>query len=102
MSVGIIPVDIVRQKNKTLITMTQNPPKFLATYSPEEVMPVVGLEPEDALESYPIQTMSTGTPHLMIPIKSLDGLRRAVLQHVSYKALRDKSDFFGGPHLFCV
>lgn len=102
MNVGIIPVDIVHEPNKTLITMTQNPPKFLATYSPEEVMPVVGLAPEDALEGYPIQTVSTGTKHLMIPIKSLDALKRAVLQHVSYKALRDKSDFFGGPHLFCV
>jgi trans-2,3-dihydro-3-hydroxyanthranilate isomerase len=102
MKVGIIPVEITRQSKTTLFMMTQNPPKFLRTYSPNDVMPVVGLAPEDALEGYSIQTVSTGTPHLMIPVKSHAALKRAVLQHGAYKALRVTGDFFGGPHLFCV
>ena len=102
MNVGNIPVEITRQNNTTLFTMTQNPPKFLNTYSPEAVMPVVGLAPDDVLEGYPIQTVSTGTQHLMIPIKSHAALKRAVLQHGAYKALRDRGDFFGGPHLFGI
>ncbi|MDQ7033331.1 MAG: PhzF family phenazine biosynthesis isomerase [Anaerolineae bacterium] len=56
----------------------------------------------DALEGYPIQTVSTGTPHLMIPVKTLATLKHAVLNHTDYRTLRDNSDFFGGPHLFCI
>ncbi|MDQ7035210.1 MAG: PhzF family phenazine biosynthesis protein [Anaerolineae bacterium] len=97
MKVGIIPVDIVRQENSTLIMMTQNPPQFLAKYSAEDVMPVMGLTPEDALEGYPIQTVSTGTPHLMIPVKTLATLKHAVLNHTDYRTLRDNSDFFVRP-----
>lgn len=102
MKAGIIPVDIERDGTQTLITMTQNAPQFFATYEPDVVMPIFGLSAEDVLEGYPIQTVSTGTRHLMIPLKSLDALKRATMNHTLYKALRDAGDFFGGPHLFCM
>ena len=102
MKAGIIPVDIEHDGTQTLITMTQKAPQFFATYDPELVMPVFGLRADDGLEGYPIQTVSTGTRHLMIPLKSLDALKRATMNHAMYKALRDEGDFFGGPHLFCV
>lgn len=102
MKAGIIPVEITQQDSETWITMTQNPPQFFATYDPEQVMPAMGLDVEDWLEGYPIQTVSTGTKHLMIPLKSLDALKRVTLNHRLYRELRDKGDFFGGPHLFCL
>ena len=102
MKAGIIPVEITIQDNETWITMTQNPPQFFDTYDPEQVMPAMGLDVEDWLAGYPIQTASTGTKHLMIPLKSLDALKRTTINHRLYQALRDNGDFFGGPHLFCL
>lgn len=102
MKAGIIPVEITRDNQQIWITMTQNPPQFLATYDPEQVMPAMGLNVDDVLEGYPIQTVSTGTRHLMIPVKSLDVLKRMVVNHRLYRTLRDDGDFFGGPHLFCM
>lgn len=102
MKAGIIPVEISKHDDLIRITMTQNPPQFFATYEPEAVMPAMGLSVDDVLEGYPIQTVSTGTKHLMIPLKSQDALRRATLNHSLYRALREQGDFFGGPHLFCL
>lgn len=102
MKAGIIPVDIAQQDDGTWITMTQNAPQFFATYDPRQVMPAMGLTVDDWLDGYPIQTVSTGTRHLMIPLKSLEALKRATLNHRLYRELRDNGDFFGGPHLFCL
>jgi trans-2,3-dihydro-3-hydroxyanthranilate isomerase len=99
---GVIPVeihsacDIVGQ-----IVMSQVKPQFLATYEPEQVAPVFGLEAGDVLPSAPIQTVSTGTPQLMLPVRSLDALRRACMQIEAYERLRAAADFFS-PHLFCL
>ncbi|MGB1288975.1 MAG: PhzF family phenazine biosynthesis protein, partial [Aggregatilineales bacterium] len=99
---GVIPVDIVREDDRVHITMTQNRPQFLNTYDPAEIMPAMGLTPDDVLAGYPIQTVSTGTPHLMIPLNSLDTLKRVAINAALYRPLREKHDFFGGPHLFCL
>jgi len=102
MKAGIIPVAISQQDEGIRITMSQNPPQFFDTYDPADVMPAMGLSVDDVLEGYPIQTVSTGTRHLQVPLNSLDALKRATLDQTSYRALRDKGDFFGGPHLFCL
>lgn len=100
--VGPIPVDIhSRQGRVERIVMTQKPPQFLATYEPAQIMPVFGLQPEDCLPGVPIQTVSTGTPQLMIPLRDTEALRRVTVDIAAYNALRASADFFS-PHLFCV
>lgn len=47
------------------------------------------------------QTVSTGTPQLMVPVKNLEVLKRAAMDVSTYKAFKTKSDFFS-PHLFCL
>ncbi len=81
--------------------MTQRRPRFFRTYTPEEVLPVFGLAPEDGLPGYAPRTVSTGTAMLMAPLRSLDALRRARMDVNAYAALKDRGDFFC-PHLFCV
>jgi trans-2,3-dihydro-3-hydroxyanthranilate isomerase len=56
---------------------------------------------DDALPQMPMQTVSTGTPQLMVPVKNLDALRRSRLDVEKYEQLRARADFFS-PHLFCV
>jgi trans-2,3-dihydro-3-hydroxyanthranilate isomerase len=102
MKAGIIPVEIFSEKGKIQrIVMTQIRPKFLATYTAETVMPAFGLAAQDALPGVPIQTVSTGTPQIMIPVRDRDALRRIVMDIPKYASLRENGDFFS-PHLFCV
>lgn len=99
---GTIPVDIFIGEGKiTHIVMSQQKPRFLSTYAPETVMKVFGLTVDDAPLDFPLQTVSTGTPQLMIPVRNLDVLRRAQVDIEAYSQLRSSSDFFS-PHLFCL
>jgi trans-2,3-dihydro-3-hydroxyanthranilate isomerase len=101
LQVGPIVVEIyARQGVIQQIVMTQKRPQFMATYDPSEVMPIFNLTVEDALPGFPLQTISTGTPQLMIPLRDLNALRRVQLDIGAYSALRVAADFFS-PHLFC-
>lgn len=100
--VGPIRVDIESSQGKAKrIIMSQKKPQFLATYDPAQVLPIFGLPSEDALPNVPIQTVSTGTPQLMIPLRNLAALRRAQLDISAYNEFRARADFFS-PHLFCL
>lgn len=102
LKVGPIQVDVEAVNGRVArVVMTQLAPRFLATYAPEQVMPVFGLSAEDILPGAPLQTVSTGTPQLMIPVKNLDVLRRVQLDIPAYAALRGSGDFFSA-HLFCL
>ncbi len=99
---GAITVEIFRSQGEVeRIVMSQRKPQFLATYSPEDIIPVFGLLAEDLLPDATIQTVSTGTPQLMVPLKNHAALRKARLHADRYSELRQKSDFFS-PHLFCL
>jgi trans-2,3-dihydro-3-hydroxyanthranilate isomerase len=102
LKVGPIRVDVFSEEGKVQqIVMSQKKPQFLKTYQPAEVVAAFGLRSEDILPGFPIQTVSTGTPQLMIPLRNHDALRAARMDVSLYQALRSKSDFFS-PHLFCL
>jgi trans-2,3-dihydro-3-hydroxyanthranilate isomerase len=99
---GPIPVEIYQQDSRVQrIVMTQRKPQFLSIHDPAEVLPIFGLQPTDTLPEVPVQTVSTGTPQLMLPLRSLEALRRARLDVGAYEQYRSRSDFFS-PHLFCL
>jgi len=99
---GIIPVEIFTDEGKIQhIVMSQQKPRFLSTYTLETVMKVFGLTVDDTILDFPLQTVSTGTPQLMIPVRNLDVLHRARVDIEAYSQLRSNSDFFS-PHLFCL
>jgi len=83
------------------VVMSQRKPQFLSTYRPADVLPVFGLDESDMFPNNVIQTVSTGTPQLMILLKDLHSLRKATLDIEKYATLRHASDFFS-PHLFCL
>lgn len=69
--VGIISVEIHKDG---LIIMTQTEPQFWEDYhSKNEVAKLLGISIDEILD-YPIQTVSTGTPKLMIGVDSLETL----------------------------
>ncbi len=99
--VGPITVEVKDEGVSPLVVMSQKPPQFLRVYAPGDVLPAFGLTWDDALTGLPIQTVSTGTPQLMIPVRDHEALRRAQMQVNAYTALRASGDFFS-PHLFCL
>jgi len=98
---GPVEVEIFAKGDRVeRIVMSQRKPQFLSIYDPSDVMPAFGLDESDLLPNAVIQTISTGTPFLMILLKNLESLRKATLNIEKYAALRNASDFFA-PHLFC-
>jgi len=72
LQVGPIPIKIQSQNGQVRnITMSQKKPQFLKVYKPEDILPVFGLSPNDLLPDLPIQTVSTGTPQLMVCVKKM-------------------------------
>lgn len=99
---GPIDVEIYAQSGKVeRVVMSQRKPQFLRIYTPEEALPAFGLTPDDLLPGALIQTVSTGTPQLFIPLKGLDALRRAQVDMPKFAALRQAGDFFS-VHAFCL
>jgi trans-2,3-dihydro-3-hydroxyanthranilate isomerase len=99
---GVVTVDVCETKSgRPLITMSQIRPQFLEVYEPAVVLPAFGLEESDALDGAPIMTVSTGTPQLMVPLASLEALKRARLVIDLFAELQSWGDFFS-PHLFVL
>jgi len=99
---GPIDVEIfARGANVERVVMSQRKPQFLRTYTPAEVLPVFALVATDLLPGAVIQTVSTGTPQLFIPVSGLDVLKKIKLDVDAYNALMARGDFFS-THLFCL
>ncbi len=107
LNVGPIRVDIVHsasgRSGVAEVGMYQMTPAFRATYPAETTAPIFGLSPADLLPDVPVQTVSTGTPQLMLAVRGHDALRRARLDPVAYDRLRQESgnEFFSA-HVFAL
>jgi trans-2,3-dihydro-3-hydroxyanthranilate isomerase len=99
---GIIPVEISGQGRVSRVTMSQLKPTFLRTYSADEALTLYGLAAEDLLAGATLQTVSTGTPILMVPLASLDALKRAHYPDPeAFLRWQERGDFMYAHH-FCV
>jgi len=99
---GIIPIEIICSEGSSpLIVMNQKQPAFLSLHNSKEIAELFHLSESDLLESAPIQTVSTGTPQLMVPLKDRAALIKAHLNFDLYLKYKESSDFFS-PHLFCL
>jgi trans-2,3-dihydro-3-hydroxyanthranilate isomerase len=99
---GPIDVEVFAENGRVeRIVMSQRKPQFLSVHDPVQVMPAFGLKTNDLLTGAYVQTVSTGTPQLMIPLRDHAALQRARLDIERYSRLRSRSDFFS-PHLFCL
>lgn len=76
MKAGIIPVAIRRDGKRTRYVMRQLPPQFLRTYEPADVARALGITANDLLPDATPQTVSTGTPQLMIALRDVATLAK--------------------------
>ncbi len=84
LKVGQIPVTFSTEKENSPIWMKQVEPVFGEIKGPEDVNKMIGLAAEDIHTNFPIQEVSTGLPHLIIPLKTIDGLKRVKIDRERY------------------
>jgi trans-2,3-dihydro-3-hydroxyanthranilate isomerase len=102
LNVGVLPVEVVgREGNVTRVVMTQKKPEFGRTFEHAEVVHVFGLSMDDLDTRYPPQVVSTGTPQLMMLVKSLDVLKRIHADFYALQEFSERGGFFSA-HVFCL
>jgi len=74
--VGRIPLEFRRENGKLAFgEMRQKDPVFGEIHDPEAVAKALGLEVSDLDPSVPVQTVSTGMPFTIVPVRSLATLQ---------------------------
>lgn len=92
--VGPIPVTFSASQEGQGVSgsMRQNDPTFESIHSPEAVAPVLGLTPDDLDLDLPIQTVSTGMPFCIVPLRSLEVAARLAIPQPQAQAYLANSD----------
>jgi trans-2,3-dihydro-3-hydroxyanthranilate isomerase len=93
---GKIPVNFRDENGLPFGEMRQRDPEFLAKHKVEEVARLTGLAPSDIDSNLPIQTVSTGIPFTIVPVRSLATLQKLKFEwnRASEYIERMKSGFF--------
>ena len=89
LKVGPIPVTS-GSGEKDILWMKQNEPTFGQTIEPGPVAKVLGLDESEIDDKCIVQEVSTGLPFIIVPLKSLDAVKRAkVNRDECFKLIED-------------
>ncbi len=85
LKVGQIPVDFkYKGADVDVMWMKQIAPTFGQTFDARTISQVLSLDEHDIDGKFPIQEVSTGTPFIMTPLRSLDAVKRARIHKDKY------------------
>jgi trans-2,3-dihydro-3-hydroxyanthranilate isomerase len=85
LKVGQIPVTINYINGRAdILFMKQIPPLFGKTLEPEPVQNVLGLRKEDISSRFPVQEVSTGLPFIIVPLNTIEALKKSRIDHNKY------------------
>ena len=84
LGVGRIPVAIEEDQKGVIYRMEQIEPQFGKTLSIKDLAPVLRLTTGDFDTDLPIEEVSTGLPHIIVPLRNLDALKRAQVNRDRY------------------
>jgi trans-2,3-dihydro-3-hydroxyanthranilate isomerase len=73
---GLQEIEVEADGGRAHVSMLQEPAVFGEELDPGEVLPLVGLEEEDADPDLPVQVVSTGVPQVIAPIRDAGQLVR--------------------------
>lgn len=91
--VGPIPVTFTEKDGPGVYgTMRQNDPSFGSIHRRSTVATAIGLTPEDLDPDLPIQTVSTGMPFCIVPLRSLEVASRLAIPQPLAQAYLARSD----------
>jgi trans-2,3-dihydro-3-hydroxyanthranilate isomerase len=92
LKVGKIPVEFSFQNAMLFGEMTQRDPEFGNVLKAEDIAPIAGLAVEDIEKALPIQTVSTGLPFAMVPLRSVEALGRVMIDQKKAEQYLPRSD----------
>lgn len=85
LQVGQIPVTFgANGEDPDLYWMRQMEPRERQSFAPDIVAPVLSLDRSDSDERFPVEEVSTGLPHFVVPLKNLTALKRAKVVKEKY------------------
>jgi trans-2,3-dihydro-3-hydroxyanthranilate isomerase len=100
LGIGVLPVAVdLWDGRPQRVIMTQKPPEFLRRYEPAPWLEALHLTAQDLVANCPIQTVSTGTPQVMVPLRSREALARVRADEQRLLELRAQGDWFS-VHVF--
>lgn len=68
------------------LTMEQKEPTFGKVIEQPSVMAeILQIDSEDFASEYPIQVVSTGLPSVIVPLKSLEAVKRCTINHAAFR-----------------
>jgi trans-2,3-dihydro-3-hydroxyanthranilate isomerase len=90
--VGQIPVTFnYKAKDKDILWMQQKEPAFGQVIEPEPISEVLGIDKKDIDKRFPVQEVSTGMFFMIVPLKTLDVVKRAKVARDKYfKLIKDR------------
>jgi trans-2,3-dihydro-3-hydroxyanthranilate isomerase len=75
---GQIPIDFEKNQNgKEVLWMTQSAPTFGKTFPAERFAQILGIQVSEIESKCPIREVSTGLPFIIVPLKTLDSVKKA-------------------------
>ncbi len=89
-NVGLVPVDVRFEDGEPVFarfTTALLPEHRSSPVDPAELARMVGLEPSDLSTELAPEMVSCGLPYYVVPVASLDAIRRAVLDMAAWKRL---------------
>jgi hypothetical protein len=89
LGVGQIPVTFM-QDDRSELWMEQKEPNFGEVIQPGIIAEILHINEADINTSYPIQIVSTGLPAVIRPVKTLDTVRKCVINHEKYQTFLDE------------
>jgi len=100
LKVGQIKVTCENQSNnQEILWMKQIQPVFNQKFSIELFENLLGLESSDFDSRYPIQEVSTGLPFVIVPLKTLSAVKKAMVNHAVLPQLTERNQ--SGILIFC-
>jgi len=76
LEVGQIPVTFEREEDQEVLWMKQIQPVFGETFDAADIAQMLNLDLEEIDNNYPVQEVSTGVPFVIVPLKTLQGVKR--------------------------
>jgi trans-2,3-dihydro-3-hydroxyanthranilate isomerase len=88
LKVGQIPVTFEKDKeNQEMLWMKQIPPVFGRTFDATNTSEMLNLDANEIDTKYPIQEVSTGLPFFIVPLKTLNAVRRVRIDKDKHREL---------------
>ena len=88
---GQIPVSFDENAGNDVGWMQQLAPEFGQELDAGHLAAILGLNTDDLDSRFPVQEVSTGLPHIIVPLKNLDALKRIKIDAVKYAKLVEGS-----------